>query len=161
MSNPDDAKVSTLPRITPPFIGSEVLYIIDANGVPSKVLLSDILGIGVRQTINAGGANIPAFAALANVGAGQMGLATNNGTLQQAQVVAIALAAIGTGQSGNVQFNGYISGLSGLTVGPVWLGTAGGLVSAPPLTQGLYQTRVGYAISATELILQPGFPELQ
>ena len=153
-----DSKVSALPQITPPFYGTETIYIIDHSGVSSKAVLSDIMGIGIRAVVNNGAANFAQFSILANDGAGGMQLATNNSTQALAQAVAISLGALAMTHTGNVQFNGYVPGLSGLTPGPVWLGTAGGITSVPPTTPGSYQTLVGYAISSTELILAPGFP---
>ena len=152
-------KWSQWPQIVPPFTGAEMVPLLDQNGINSWAHLSDLLGVGIRAVANSGVANIPAFAALCNAGVDTMGLATSAGTQAQAQVVAIALGPIAIGNQGSVQFNGYISGLSGLTPGPVWLGVAGGLVNAPPNSPGGYNTLVGYAISTTELILAPGFPQ--
>lgn len=152
-----DIPVVSLPRIQPPFLGTETMYILDRNGLDAKVLLSDVMGIGVRQVTNSGSADAPQFAIMTNNGAGQMKLADNTAQAT-AQAVCIALAAIAMGSRGLVQFNGYVAGLSGLTPGPVWLGTAGGLVFAPPLTPGSFQCKVGTAISATELIFDPQAP---
>jgi hypothetical protein len=154
-----DSPVSLLPQIIPPFTGTEIFYVIDENGVSSRVALSDIAGIGIRQMKNQDIANFPAFAVLASNGnPGQLVLA-DNGSLQLAQACAVCLAAILIGQLSNVQFNGYCRGFAGLTVGPLWLGSNGGILNAPPAAgSGKYATRLGVAISTTEAILEFGFP---
>lgn len=151
-------RVSSKPQIVPPFTGAEILYIIDANGVSSKVALSDLLGQGVRPGINNDAANFPQFALLALNGNREFVLAQNNVDLLHATVVAIAIAAIAIGQTGNVQFAGYVPGLSGLTPGPVWLGTGGGLLAAAPTASCTYQCKIGTAFSSTELFFNPQAP---
>jgi hypothetical protein len=154
-----DSPVSLLPQIVPPFTGTEVLYVIDDNGVSSKVLLSDLAGIGIRAMKNSDIVNFPAFAILASNGVPGQLVVADDSTLGLAQAVAVCLAGIAVGQLGTVQFNGYCRGFVGLTVGPLWLGTAGGISNAPPAAgSGKYATRLGVAISTTEAILEFGYP---
>lgn len=154
-----DSPVSLLPQIVPPFTGTEILYVIDENGVSSKVALSDIAGIGIRKMKNQDIEDFPALSVLASNGVpGQLVLA-DNGSLPLAQACAVCLAGILVGALGNVQFNGYCRGFAGLTVGPLWLGQAGGILSAPPAGgSNRFATRLGVAISTTEAILDFGYP---
>lgn len=59
-----------------------------------------------------------------------------------------ANASIANGATGTAFLSGGITGLSGLTVGKLFLGTAGQLTSTPPST-GIWQV-VGYAVTATQ-----------
>jgi hypothetical protein len=67
-----------------------------------------------------------------------------------------APGAIGSGASGTVQIGeGLITGLTGLTVGPAFLGASGAVAAAAPSSAGNSVQRVGDAISATSLYFQP------
>lgn len=48
--------------------------------------------------------------------------------------------------------------LSGMTSGPMYLGTAGGVTSTAPSTVGSVVQEVGFALSATKLLFQRGVP---
>lgn len=60
------------------------------------------------------------------------------------------------GNSAVVYLSGLVKGLSGLTVGQLWLGTSGGVTGTAP-TANLSQ-QVGYAISATQMLFIRGTP---
>jgi hypothetical protein len=68
-----------------------------------------------------------------------------------------AAASALAGQPVTINFTGQITGLSGLTVGPVYLGTNGGLTATAPTAASMVQ-RVGIAVSATLLNFQPSIP---
>ena len=72
--------------------------------------------------------------------------------------VGFAPSAISNGASGTVNFEGTISGLSGLTIGATYYlaTTAGGITATPPSGSGNVVQKVGTAISATELSFEPG-----
>lgn len=77
--------------------------------------------------------------------------------------VAIATAVISAAATGVFQFDGVVTGLSGLTAGTVYYlsaATAGLLTSTAPSTVGQYVVRMGIAISATEFLIQPERPIL-
>lgn len=70
-------------------------------------------------------------------------------------------ATVGTGASANVQTDGVLSGLTGLTAGSVYFLDAanpGKLVAAAPLASGQFVVRVGTAISTTELEISISAP---
>lgn len=72
--------------------------------------------------------------------------------------VGFAPSAISNGASGTINFEGTISGLSGLTIGATYYlaTTAGGITETPPSGSGNVVQKVGTAISATELSFEPG-----
>jgi hypothetical protein len=75
-----------------------------------------------------------------------------------AEAVAMATAAIAAGATGIFQFDGVVTGLSGLTPGATYYlsaATAGAMTTTAPSTVGQYVTRLGKAISATEFMLKP------
>lgn len=68
-----------------------------------------------------------------------------------------AVSAISNSSSGLVTFGAVdITGLSGLTIGQLFLGTTGGATSTAPSSSGDVVQLVGLAISATEAIFNPG-----
>jgi hypothetical protein len=78
--------------------------------------------------------------------------ADNTSTLKQAH--GVALSSISSGSSGNVLVFGIpVTGLSGLTIGPYFLGTTGGLTSSAPTASGSIIQATGFAVSTTELFL--------
>lgn len=72
--------------------------------------------------------------------------------------VGFAPSAISNGASGTVNFEGTITGLSGLTIGATYYlsTTAGGITATAPTGSGNAVQKVGVAISATELSFEPG-----
>jgi hypothetical protein len=75
-----------------------------------------------------------------------------------AQGLCIALAVISSASAGMFQFNGIVTGLSGLTAGATYYlsdATAGLLTTTPPSTLGHYVVRLGIALSTTEFNLRP------
>lgn len=71
-----------------------------------------------------------------------------------AQVACFATAVITSTGTGNFQFDGVLAGLTGLTAGSVYYlsaATAGAITTTAPSTTGQYVTRVGTALSTTEL----------
>lgn len=68
------------------------------------------------------------------------------------------LASVASGAQVTVHFGGINTALAGLTVGPLWLGANGGVVSTPLVAgPGMVQP-VGFASSATAINFQPGLP---
>lgn len=61
-----------------------------------------------------------------------------------------APSAVANGATGSVTFEGRVSGLSGLTPGPLFLGANGAPTSTATTTAGQLLQPVGTAISATE-----------
>jgi hypothetical protein len=73
------------------------------------------------------------------------------GTSQAACIATAVITAAGTG---NFQFDGVLGGLSGLVAGTTYYlsaATAGLLTSTAPSTVGQCVTRIGIALSTTEL----------
>jgi hypothetical protein len=71
-----------------------------------------------------------------------------------AQAIAIATGAISAGAVGNYQTDGILAGLTGLTAGAIYYlsdATAALITLTAPSTVGHYVTRIGRAISTTEL----------
>jgi hypothetical protein len=72
--------------------------------------------------------------------------------------ICVALAVIASASTGVFQFNGIVTGLTGLTAGTTYYlsaATAGLMTSTPPSTLGQYVVRLGIAVSTTELDLRP------
>lgn len=71
-----------------------------------------------------------------------------------AKVIGMARAAIESAATGPIQTDGILSGLTGLTAGlPYYLSadTAGTMVTTAPSESGKFVTKLGTAISTTEL----------
>lgn len=74
-----------------------------------------------------------------------------------AQVDFFAAAAITAGSTGPFLSDGVLAGLSGLTPGAVYYlsaTTAGAITTIPPAAIGQYVTRIGRALSTTELLVR-------
>lgn len=67
------------------------------------------------------------------------------------------IAAVANGAYATPQFDGKITGLVGLTIGPVYLSSSGGISSTPGAAPDLLQ-QVGIALSATEVVFLPQMP---
>lgn len=138
----------------------------DTDGVgtfPAGVTLPSATGGGgggTTVTITAG-ADLPA-GSLVNLyndaGVGKARLADGSTTGKQAD--GFVAATILTGATGNLSQTGQITGLSGLTVGSVWLSdtTPGGFTSTAPTTAGHTMQEVGFATSSTSVIYSRGEP---
>ena len=74
-------------------------------------------------------------------------------------VIGVAIAAIAGGAVGQIATYGTLAGYSGLTAGARQYAslTAGGLTETAPTAAGDCVVQVGYALSATTLIIQPVF----
>jgi hypothetical protein len=69
----------------------------------------------------------------------------------------VALNAITNGTSGTITFGPVlVTGLSGLTPGQLFLGTAGGVTSTAPSSSGDVVQPVGLAITSSEAVFNPG-----
>lgn len=71
--------------------------------------------------------------------------------------MAFATATIATSTTGSYQTDGLLAGMAGLTAGAVYYvspTTAGVITSTAPSTTGQFVTRVGIAVSTTELLIQ-------
>lgn len=79
-------------------------------------------------------------------------------TTSAKSAVGFAPSAIANGASGTINFEGTITGLSGLTIGATYYlaTTAGTITATPPTGSGNAVQKVGVAISATELSFEPG-----
>lgn len=70
------------------------------------------------------------------------------------KVIGLATSAAASGASVSVRLGGMMSALSGLTAGSRYFLAAGGTLStSSPTTSGEYIVQVGYAASATELVV--------
>lgn len=72
--------------------------------------------------------------------------------------VAVALAVVASAGTGVFQFNGIVTGLSGLTPGATYYlsaATKGLMTTTPPSTVGQYVVKLGKAVSATEFNFNP------
>lgn len=61
---------------------------------------------------------------------------------------------VANGAPAKVFFEGTLTGLSGLTAGDAFLGTAGAITNTPPSGAGVLRQSVGVAVSATALNFQ-------
>lgn len=79
-------------------------------------------------------------------------------TTSSKSAVGFAPSAIASSATGTIQFEGTITGLSGLTIGATYYlaTTAGGITATPPTGSGQIVQKVGVALSATELSFEPG-----
>lgn len=69
------------------------------------------------------------------------------------------LAAVTSPANANVYTDGIIPGLSGMTPGATqYLDDAGGITETPTTTTNEILQRVGVALSATEMLFEPGEP---
>lgn len=69
------------------------------------------------------------------------------------------VSAVTSPANANVYTDGIIPGLSGMTPGATqYLDDAGGITETPTTTTGEILQRVGVALSATELLFEPGEP---
>lgn len=93
---------------------------------------------------------------------GECQIAIPSGTFLQAFAQGIALGVQAVDAVGGIATVGYVAGFLGLTPGPIWLGPLGSIICSvnPPNVHGQYNVPLGRAISATEIIFQPGFPTL-
>lgn len=64
------------------------------------------------------------------------------------------LSSVSSGSAATVYFEGTVTGLTGLTAGKQFLGTAGASVSTAPTSSGSVVQTVGFATSATTLNFQ-------
>lgn len=91
--------------------------------------------------------------------AGSLRVRQADATLQGREASGFVLAAVSGGQPATVYFTGRNDQQSGLTVGRAYLGTVAGRAQAtPPVGAGQLVQHVGYATSATTLILQLAEP---
>lgn len=109
------------------------------------------------------GEDVQVFTAAEAIGAGKLVNIKADGTVQLADASNARVAhgwaqsAIANGAAGSVQFEGAITGLSGLTAGtPLFLVAAGALSATAPTT-GIWQV-VGYAKDATSVEFKPQAP---
>lgn len=79
-------------------------------------------------------------------------------TTSSKSAVGFAPSAIASSATGTIQFEGTITGLSGLTIGATYYlaTTAGGITTTPPTGSGQVVQKIGVALSATELSFEPG-----
>lgn len=83
--------------------------------------------------------------------AGTQNARNADGSTTGKEAVGFVLASVAQGSTATVYFAGQITGLTGLTAGPVFLSdtTPGGITATPPTTAGHICQQVGTAISAT------------
>lgn len=125
---------------------------LDATMMPSG-LGADQLSIQASENLTAGD--------IVNLwsNAGSLRVRKADATTAGKEAHGFVQSAITSGASGVVTFDGSISGLSGLTVGPVYLSTTpGGVTGTVPSTAGNVVQQVGYATSATTLVFEMGTP---
>lgn len=102
------------------------------------------------------------------IAAGDLVYFNGTGGILKADANAVAKAAIGfcnsgiaNAASGTVNFEGTVTGLSGLTIGAAYFlsaTTAGGVTLTPPSGTADIVQHIGYALSATTLSFSPGQP---
>lgn len=66
------------------------------------------------------------------------------------------LASVLAGRVVAVQFGGVHNALTGLSIGPLWLGVDGGVISSPLLSGPGVVQQVGYASQPSSINFQPG-----
>lgn len=134
---------------------------IDTGTASFAVTVATLLA--AQNQIQALNTDVEAFTpgmVLAIPAAGHAQVAIINGTFAQAFAQALAVTMQAVGITAAINANGYQGGFVGLTPGPIWLGPGGTIVSAPPNVHGSYNVPLGRAISATEVIFNPGTPTL-
>lgn len=90
---------------------------------------------------------------------GRIYKATNTASLERATVLGLVEANVASGASVNVIARGPLSGFAGLTTASEYfLGLSGAITTTPPGGGGTYLVRIGQAVSATAMDLQPQSP---
>ena len=75
------------------------------------------------------------------------------------EIIGICTIGCASGGTPQIQTSGIVGGFSGLTVGaPYYLSNTSGAISA---TEGTYYAKIGYAVSATEIMLDIEFTVFQ
>ncbi len=133
--------------------------LIETNG--SGKLDETLLPAGV-------GADSKTITAAENLSAGDLVYLNASGQALKADAntvtkmaVGFVLASISSAASGTVYFDGTITGLTSLTQGaPYFLSaaSAGAITATPPSGAGDIVQPIGWAVSATELTFNPGYP---
>lgn len=90
--------------------------------------------------------------------AGALAVRPADSTTTGSEANAYAPSAVASGVAGSFQVSGVISGLSGLTIGTLFLGTVGAPTSTAPSTSGSIVQQVGKALSATSMEFMPTNP---
>lgn len=89
--------------------------------------------------------------------AGNISMRNADNTSSAKRAHGFAPAAVTSGANGTAIIGeGYITGLSALTIGEYFLGTAGGLSTTAPTATGSIVQRVGFADSNSTLQFNPG-----
>jgi hypothetical protein len=114
-----------------------------------------IPGAGARSVPGVANATVAQGQVVYRNSSRKMALAQANAALT-AEVVGIMQQSATANAPVDVQTDGIVSGLSGLTAGVFYVlsdSVAGGIMPIADLTTGDYVTLIGYALSATELQL--------
>jgi len=153
------------------------------TGRPTEAIAAAVGGVGSAEQVvstNAAGTIDPTFfpagigadmivvpASEALAAGNQVNLWTNagatnarkaDGSTVGKQSHGFVLAAVASGANATVYRSGQDTAVTGLTVGDAWLSATvpGGVQAAPPTGSGQTVQRVGQAITATLLDVQPG-----
>ena len=138
-------------------VGTEPVPIV-YGGVTSRTTLQAIANLAANTT------SVPLVAS-ENITAPALVSISSGFTISHANAATGAVAngfiltSVSSGSSVGVFGAGLITGLSGLTGGPVWLSysTPGGVTQTPPsLGSGNYVQQIGMAFSSSSVVFNPG-----
>lgn len=116
-------------------------------------------GVAVKLPMEAGESLNKGDAIYVSSVDGKIYKATNTTSLEQATVLGLVEANAVAGNSVNVIARGPLGGFTGLvTASEYYLDLAGSITPTPPGGGGTFLTRIGQAVSATTMELQPQSP---
>jgi hypothetical protein len=89
------------------------------------------------------------------------GIIADKGDSNKVSIIGVAVESVSSGVEFKVKTMGLLDGFSSLTPGIVYyLGNSGGVVAETALENTDYKVKVGVAVSATEIFLDLGSPEV-
>lgn len=153
------------------FLNELVLHDVDLDilviSEPSVVIISDCVGTpGPPGPAGSGGIivviageTLQQHSVVRILGDGKGYVADRNDTTHGVFVAGVSLFAALPGESVEVMVNGLLATSTTWTVGPLYVGDAGALISTPPPgTMTDYQLQVCVAVTPNELLVRPYIP---
>jgi hypothetical protein len=122
--------------------------------LPAGDTLTGPFGEVDTMTLTNGDAGAHALGDIVYISAADTGKKAKADAVGTKDAIAVAMGAITAGTTGSYQSDGLLAGLAGLTPGAVYYlsaATAGLMTTTAPSAAGQFVTRIGIAVSATEL----------
>lgn len=133
---------------------------LDASGRLDATMMPAGIGADTAVVVASGALAAGDFVNLFNDG-GTAKVRKADATSNVAPAHGFVLAAVSDGGNATVYWEGPNTAVTGMTPGPVFLGTTAGTAqSAAPTTSGNIVQKVGIAVSATEINFEPQNPIL-